>query len=193
MGGHAGVSNKQVSDAIGGQVALAKQGGQRSDQQYDASQAAAGVVNPYYSDLVRNGLPGYRNMTDYGGADIAQAYAPARGQILRSTSQYTNMPSGYRDTMLTQLGAAQGRSFDSTLNNAYLANQQARLQGAAGLQGQQNLAANQALAYAAQKGNANQAIIGDPRKQTAAGALGGAALGVVNSFAQGAGAGMKFA
>jgi len=190
MGGHAGVTNKQVSNAVGGQAALADQGGQRSDQQYNAAQTASGVTTPYFTNLVQNGLPGYRNMTDYGGADIAQAYAPARGQILRSTSQYTNMPSGYRDTMLAQLGAAQGRAFDSTLNNAYLANQQARMQGAAGLQGQQQLAANQALQYAAQKGNADESIITGPRKQTAAGAIGGATMGVVNSFAQGAGRGL---
>jgi hypothetical protein len=40
-------------------------------------------------------------------------YAPARAAIYRQTSQNNNLPSGFRDSRLNNLNAAQARSFDT--------------------------------------------------------------------------------
>jgi hypothetical protein len=120
------------------------------------------------------GLPYYRNLTDYGGGTIAQAFAPARADILRRTSAYgTNMPSGYRDALLTNLGSQQARAFDSNLTQAMMANEMAKQQGAAGVQGQQQIAANQALGYGSQGAQANEAVLQGPKKPSMWGTLGG--------------------
>jgi hypothetical protein len=130
MGG-SGSTNPQVNTAVGNIADLGKTAQQRSDQQYGLGQQSGDIATAGYKDLALNGSPFYRNMTDYTSGDIAQAFAPQRAQIYRNTSQYLNAPSGYRDALLTNLGAQQGRAFDSGLRQAYMAQQMAKMQGLA--------------------------------------------------------------
>lgn len=174
MGG-GGATNKQVNTAVGGQTNLAQTGLANQQQQYQQGRADQTRTTGFFGNEMQNGMPYYRNMTDYAGGNTAQAFAPARGQLLRSTSQYQNLPSGYRDALMTNLNAQQGRAFDSQLMQAQIAQQQAKQQGAAGLTGEEQIAASQALGYGSQAGNANQSILNAPRKPTVAGTLGGAA------------------
>jgi hypothetical protein len=91
-------------------------------------------VSPFYQTRMNTGLPFFPAMTDFSSGTSAQAFAPARASLLRATSRYgTNMPSGYRDSMLTNLEAARGRAFDQSLTGNLMMNEQAKQGGAQGL------------------------------------------------------------
>ena len=163
-----------------------------------------GINGTSYGGLLAGGLGGLGSLggarkqqgqqaapaMNYNAGTTAQAFAPARAQILRNTSQYANMPSGYRDSLLNNLNTNQARTFDSTLSQAMMANELAKQQGAAGLQGQQEIAGNNALAYGGQAIGANNSLFGGPRKTGVGGTIGGAVQGVANSFASGTGQGV---
>lgn len=188
--GSGGVSGGQLNTAAGGQSSLAGTGVQNQQQQYGQFAGDQKAVTAFNTNRMNNGLPFYRNLTDYNAGTVAQAYAPARAQLLRNTSQYSNMPSGYRDALLNNLNSQQARTFDSTLSQSMMANELAKQQGMAGLQGEQQIAGNQALGYGGQALNANSSLFGGPRKTGVGGAIGGAVQGTVNSFAGGAGRGL---
>jgi hypothetical protein len=174
MGG-GGVSSGQLNTAVGSQAGLAKSSNQTMLDQQGKMAAAQGRTTDFYGNQMRTGLPFYNALTDYASGTNAQAFAPARAQILRQTSQYGNLPSGYRDSLLASLGGQQARSFDSTLVQNMMANQMAKNQGAAGMMGQQQLAGQQALGYGGLQGNANQSVLNAPQKPGWAGVLGGVA------------------
>ena len=175
MGG-GGVSGGQ-KNAAAGQLSTLGGGalGNMNQLQTGANQAG-GQATGFFQNEMANGLPQYRAMTDYAGGDIAQSFAPARGAILRQTNQYANMPSGYRDALLNNLNAQQARTYDSSMRQAIMANQMAKQQGAAGLQGEQQIGGNQALGYGQLGAGANQAILQAPQKPSIWGTLGGMAL-----------------
>jgi hypothetical protein len=183
MGG-GGVNAGQLNQSIANLLGIGGTGVNNMNQQYNQMQLAQGKVTPYYSNLMTQGNPFYRNQTDYNAGNIAQAFAPQRAAILRSTSQMTNQPSGYREGLINNLNAAQGRAFDQSLNQAQMAQFLAKQQGAAGLQGQQQLAGNQALGYGSLGAGANQAVMGGPQSGSVPGMIGGALLGGMRTGAQ---------
>jgi hypothetical protein len=174
--GRGGVSGEQANTAAGNMALTGSSAQANANQQAAQMRQAQTGATGFYQNRMNNGLPGYRSMTDYSGGDIAQAFAPQRAQILRQTGMYANQPSGYRDALLTSLGSQQGRAFDSSLRQAMMANEMAKQQGAAGLQGQQQIAGNMALGYGSQGANANQSLLYGPQKTGVAGALGGLAM-----------------
>jgi hypothetical protein len=177
----AGVGPKTLNTSIANLGGIASQAENNMGTLNQQSQAAGQGATQGYQNLAQNGLPFYRNTTDYSSGMNAQAFAPQRAALLRQTNQYANMPSGYRDAMLTSLAAQEGRSFDnSNIQNA-LMNQQAKAQGLAGLQGEQQIAGNEALGYGALGAGANQAIMQGPRKPGMLGAIGGAMNNVMNT------------
>jgi hypothetical protein len=175
MGG-GGVSGAQKNQAAGQLSGLGGTAQTNMGQQYGQMQQNQQQVTPFYQNQMKTGLPFYRSMTDYSGGDVARAFAPARADILRRTSQMTNMPSGYRDALLNNLNAQQGTAFDSQLRQAMMANQMAKEQGAAGLQGQEQIAGGQGLGYGQLGAGANQAILQAPQKPSVWGTLGGLAM-----------------
>lgn len=183
MGG-AGVTNKQLNTAVGGQAGLAQTGQQNMQQQQGASNAAGTQATGYYSNLAANGLPNYRQMTDYNAGNIARSFAPQRAAAYRQTAQSTNLPSGYRNALLQRINEGQGQAFDQTLTQAQIANQQAKAQGAAGLTGEQQIAANEALGYGSLAGGANQSLLYGPRKPGVLGAIGGASNQILSDVMQ---------
>lgn len=175
MGG-GGVSGGQKNAAAGGLAGTAGTAQQNQQQLQAGANQAGGQATGFYGNEMVNGLPQYRAMTDYAGGDIAQSFAPARGQILRQTNQYANQPSGYRDALLNNLNASQARAYDSSMRQAIMANQMAKQQGAAGLTGEQQIGQNAALGYGQLGAGANQAILNAPQKPSVWGTLGGLAL-----------------
>jgi hypothetical protein len=172
MGG-GGVSAGQLNTAVGSQAGLAKTSNQNMTAQANQQTTDQGAATDFYGDQMKNGLPFYNSLTDYGAGANAQAFAPQRAQMLRQTSQYGNMPSGYRDSLTANLGAQQATAFDSTLTQNMMAQQMAKNQGAAGTQGEQQIAGQQALGYGGMQGNANNSVIGGPQKPTIASVAGG--------------------
>jgi hypothetical protein len=175
MGG-GGVSGAQKNTAAGNLAGTGTTGVQNQNQQYNLMRGAQTGTTGFYGGEMNNGLPFYRNLTDYGSGTVAQAFAPQRAALLRQTGTYSNLPSGYRDALMTNLGAQQGRAFDSTLTQAMMANQLAKQQGAAGMQGEQQIAGNTALGYGSLGAGANQALLNAPAKPTPWGTLGGLAM-----------------
>jgi hypothetical protein len=190
MGGGGGVSGGQKNTAAGNLAATGTTAGAQQNQQYNVMRGAQTGTTGFYGDEMKSGLPFYRNLTDYGSGTVAQAFAPQRAALLRQTGTYSNLPSGYRDALMTNLGAQQGRAFDSTLTQSMMANQLAKQQGAAGMQGQEQIAGNQALGYGSLGMGANNSLLYGPSRPTTLGTIGGAVQGVANSFAKGAGQGM---
>jgi hypothetical protein len=172
MGG-GGVSGAQKNTAAGNLANMATTATGNMNQQYGQGQQAGQAATGFFANRLANGLPGYRNMTDFSSGDIAQAYAPIRADLMRRTGGYTSTPSGYRDALFTNLGAQQGRAFDSTLMQARMANEMAKQQGAAGMQGEQQIAGNQALGYGSLGAGTNQSLLYGPSKPTAWGTVGG--------------------
>ena len=180
MGG-GGVSGGQKSAAAGNLAGIGTTATGNMGLQ-GASTAIGNQVTPFYASRMTGGLPFYRNLTDYAGGNVAQAFAPQRAAILRSTSQQSNQPSGYRDALLANLGAQQARAFDSTLTQAQMANEAAKQQGAAGMTGEQQIYGGQALGYGGLGAQANQAILQAPQAPSIWGTLGGAAIGGAATF-----------
>lgn len=176
MGG-GGVTGAQKNQAAAGQAGIAGTAGGNMGTQNAQFTADQGGATNFYNNQMTQGLPFYRNLTDYSSGTTAQAFAPQRAAILRQTNQYANMPSGYRDALLTSLGAQQGRAFDQSLTQNMMANYLAKQQGAAGLTGQQQLAGNQALGYGGLATGANQSILQAPQAPSTLGTIGGLALG----------------
>lgn len=147
-------------------------------QQKLADVAGAGATG-YWKNLMYQGSPWLKPATDYGAGTVAQSYAPQFGGVYRATSTMgTNTPSGYRDALINNLRASQGTAFDNSLVQAMIANQQAKSQGAAGVQGEQQIAQNAAQQYGQLGAGTEQAILNAPQRGGIIPALAGAAAGV---------------
>lgn len=173
MGG-GGVSGTQKNAAATGLANTAGGGSGMMDQQTAMLNRTQAPTTNYFQSRMTGGLPFYRNLTDYNSGAVAQAFAPQRADILRRTGTYSFAPSGYRDALMTSLGAQQGRAFDSTLTQAMMANEMAKQQGAAGMQGQEQIAGNLALGGGNLASGANQTLLNGPAKPSPWGPLGGA-------------------
>jgi hypothetical protein len=173
MGGQGGVTGSQKNLAAG-QMSEAgtSSAADAAFQSAMANRMGTGLQS-FYGNRMNNGLPFYRNLTDYGGGAVAQAFAPARADIYRRASQSAFLPSGARDAQLNDLGAAQGRAFDSTLTQAMMANEAAKQYGAGGQSQQEQLAANRALAYKGLGMNADQSILNAQQKPSTWGTVAG--------------------
>jgi hypothetical protein len=171
--GRGGATASQASGAATGLAGLGGQALSDEQKQYMQMAQAQRGSQDFYQNQMQNGLPQYRAMTDYNKGNIAQAFAPQYGQVMRQTGAYSNQPSGYRDALMNNLRAQQGRAFDSSLNQAMMANQMAKQQGAAGLQGSQQIAGGQALGYGSMGAGANQSVLYGPQQTGLMGGIGG--------------------
>jgi hypothetical protein len=148
-------------------------------------QQARNLAFPYFQSRLAGGLPFFNSMTDFTSGQNAQAFAPARAQILRDTSRYgTNMPSGYRDSLLAGLDANRARGFDQGLMQNLMLQETAKNNAAQGIMGQQQLA--NPLGWAGAQGSANQSIMQAPLSSPGIGGIlggiAGAGLGAAGSI-----------
>lgn len=181
-----GVDPNQVNRAGGNLLNIGGTATTGMGTQQQAADVAAGYVTPYWKNQLYQGLPWYKAATDFAGGTTAQAFAPGRANILRQTSTYANTPSGYRDALLTNWNANQANAYDNSRTQLLMMNQQAKEQAAAGLQGQQQIGQNAALAYGNLGAGANQAVLNAPQRGGILQGLAGAAGGV-GSMMTGAG------
>jgi hypothetical protein len=180
-----GGPTQQQKEAATSQAALSGTENAAMKQAMDQQQQARSLAMPFYQSRLSGGLPFFNALTDYNSAQNAQAYAPARAAIYRQTSQYNNLPSGYRDSLLNNLNAAQGRSFDSGLTQNLMLNETTKNNAAAGITGQQQL--SNPLGWAGAQGTANNSIMNAPLQgPNVLGILGGVAGAGLGAMAKGA-------
>lgn len=146
----------------------------------DFLEAQQNKVNPFYTSRMQNGLPYMNALTDSAGGTTAQAFAPARAQLMRSLGSQQGLPSGFREQAISDFNEGQGQAFDQNLISALNANEQAKQAGASGLLGQAQIANPQGYFGAAMGGN--QSIMNAPlQKPGLSGLLGGVAGGLASA------------
>jgi hypothetical protein len=179
MGGGPSAAQNQAAQA---QAGLTNQLASVFGQQEKFKEAQQGAVNPFYNQLLSQGLPYYSNLTDSLSGNTAQAFAPARAGLEKTLGQNANaLPSGFSQQARTDLASNQARAFDQGLQGAQGANLQARQSGAAGLLGQASLA--NPTAYSGQALQGNQSIMQAPLASPGLGGLlGGLGGGLLSAL-----------
>jgi hypothetical protein len=173
-----GPSSEQKA-AAAAQANLANTETQAGTQALQFVQNQQNAVNPFYTSRMQNGLPYMNQLTDASSGLTAQAFAPARQQLLQRLGTQQGLPSGFREQALTDLDTQQARAFDQQLLGGLQANEQAKQAGASGLLGQAQIANPQG--YFSGAGQANASIMNAPLQSPSfAGILGGVAGGLAS-------------
>lgn len=95
-------------------------------------------ISPFATNLMKNGLPYMNAITDYNNGTTARAALPARAALMRSIGgNSAAQPNGFKTAELGDFNEGVSRDFDSNMTNALAANENAKLQGANVLTGQQ--------------------------------------------------------
>lgn len=177
-----GGPTQQQQDAATSQTNLNNQNAAAFGRQQQFAEAQQNKVNPFYSNMMQNGLPYMNNLTDALSGNTARAFAPARGQLEQQLGQQQNaLPSGFATGARTDLASNQARAFDDQLQGAQGANFEAKQRGAAGLVGQQQAANPLGYAGAATQGNVG--VMNAPlAKPGLGGLLGGLAGGMASAL-----------
>lgn len=178
MGG--GPSSEQKA-AAASQANLTNQQAAAAGQQQKFVEAQQAKVNPFYTQMMNQGLPYMNALTDAQSGVTAQAFAPARAQLMRQLGAQPGLPNGFRQQALTDLNSQQAQAFDSSLQNALGQNFAARQAGASGLMGQSQIA--NPLGYYGGAMQGNQSIMNAPLRSPGWGAvLGGIAQGAMSAL-----------
>lgn len=170
------------NNAANSQAQLNTELGKDFGQQFQFQQAQQNKANPFYTNLMNQGLPYFNQLTDAQSGLTAQAFAPAKAQLEQSLGQQANaLPSGFATQARSDLAANQARAFDQNLQGALGQNFGARQAGAAGLLGQAQISNPQSYAGIATQGN--QGIMNAPLASPGlSGLLGGLAGGLASAI-----------
>jgi hypothetical protein len=200
-----GGPSKQQTDAAAAQANLANTEAATSAQNNKTLNAAIASnttrqndiynkISPFGSDLMTNGLPFENALTDFTNGTTAAAALPARAALLRSIGGNSSaQPNGFKTAALADFNDNLAKDFDSNMTGALMANQNAKLQGANVLTGQQanlnstlgvNSSALNPLGWSSGASAGNNSIMQAPLATPspfaplmgAVGALGGAAI-----------------
>lgn len=178
MGG--GPSSEQKA-AAASQANLTNQLGATASRNQQFVEKQQNLVNPFYQERMNSGLPYFNALTDAQSGLTAQAFAPARANLLRQLGTQSNLPSGFKTQALTDLNSEQARTFDQNLLSALGANEQAKQAGASGLLGQAQIA--NPLGYYQGALGGNQSIMSAPLQRPGIGGLiGGIAGGAASAL-----------
>ena len=179
MGG--GPSPEQTA-AANAQANLSNQLAGAYGRQEQFMEAQQNKANPFYTNLMNQGLPYYANLVDALGGNTAQAFSPAKAQLESQLRQGVNaLPSGFAQGARSDMATQQARAFDQQLQQAQGANLQAKMQGASGLLGQAQIA--NPTAYSGQALSGNQSIMQAPlAKPGLGGLIGGIAGGLASAI-----------
>jgi len=177
-----GGPSQQQKDAAASQASLNNQLGQAFSQNEAFKEKQQQAVNPFYTSMMKDGLPYFSALTDAGAGTTAQAFQPARAQLERTLGQQANaLPSGFADQARTDLSAQQARAFDQQMQGNLGANFAAKQAGASGLLGQAQVA--NPLGYAGAATQGNQAVMTAPLASPGLGGLlGGLAGGLASAI-----------
>jgi hypothetical protein len=109
-------------------------------------------TEPFYSNLLENGLPYFSENADYSSSAIGQQEAQAQAQLKqRMASGGSNLPNGYEDQLSNDLSTNYGEAFDQNMLALLNQNQAAKMAGAQGLN---------PIAYASTAAGANSGLLG---------------------------------
>lgn len=174
-----GGPSQQQKDAATQQAALSKT---ESDQAQHASaiqDKIYGQIAPMATNRMQNGLSYAPALMDYAGGNTSRAYAPARAQLARQLGTIGSLPSGFKTGQMADLNENEAQNYDANLKGAQDQNDQAKIQGAQILTGQQST--YNPLGYYQASGTANNSIMQAPLQSPGAmgvlGGIAGAALG----------------
>jgi hypothetical protein len=171
----AGGPSDQQKQAAASQSALADTMRDLGGKQFALQQDAYHQIKPYATSRIQNGLPFFKDITDFKGGATARAYAPAEAAIKR---RYATMPgaggnSGAEQQALSDLEATKARSYDDNILSSLFANEDAKRQGAGVLTGQQQIANPQSYLTGASQGYSSIANNPNLRSGGIGGVLGG--------------------
>lgn len=174
--------SQQQKDAATSQSNMDKQLSDTFGRQEAFTEAQQNKANPFYTNLLNNGLPYMNMMTDAASGNTARAFQPAKAQLEQSLGQSANaLPSGFATQARSDLASNQAQAYDQQLQQAQGANLQAKEQGAAGIIGQ-GQAANP-TAYSGQAISGNQSVMNAPLASPGLGGLlGGIAGGLASKI-----------
>lgn len=134
---YGGGPSQEQKDAATRQAAAEEKTAATQQQMLDIYNKGYNEIEPFATDRLKNGLPFYNDMIDYAGGENARAYQPARARLMRTISSMGPLPSGSAQQTLADFEAKRARDFDSSLQNTALINDQAKVQGAGLITGQQ--------------------------------------------------------
>jgi hypothetical protein len=156
--------------AAASQARLTDQTAAAANRAQDFVEAQQAKVSPFYTSRMNFGDPNTPTLTDYASGTNAQAYAPARANIIRSLGS-SSLPSGSRQGILANFEDARARGFDSNLSSILGANERAKEAGASGLLGQAQIA-NPGQYYGLAMGGNSSIMNANLRKPGMAGTIG---------------------
>lgn len=179
MGGGPSDTQKQASAQ---ELANSKKEGKLADASAVKFNSLYGQTNPFYTDEMNKGLPFYDNLTDYDSGLTARAFAPAKADFLRRTSNLGGLPSGFRASGVADINESRAHAFDDSLKQAEFQNFATKQAGAAG-----NTGLMQIVNPAAFYGGSTSAASGATHPLQAApnpwmGVLGGAVQGASSAI-----------
>jgi len=176
-----GGPSREQKQAAASQANLTNELANVANRQQDFFEKQQNAVNPFYTSRMENGLPYFNQLSDASSGLTAQAFAPARQQLLQRLGTQSGLPSGFREQALTDLDTQQARAFDQQLLGGLQANEQAKQAGASGLLGQAQIANPQG--YFGQALQGNSSIMNAPLQRPGyAGLLGGVAGGLASAI-----------
>lgn len=139
-----------------------------------------GQIAPFATNRLQNGLSYAGQLNDYAGGNTARAYAPARAALARQLGSIGGLPSGFKTGAMADLNENAAQNYDANLKGAQDQNDQARVQGAQILTGQQST--YNPLGYYQAAGTSNNSILQAPLQSPGfAGVLGGIAGGLAGN------------
>jgi hypothetical protein len=158
MGG--GPSQAQQNAATQ-QAALSAQQTATAAQNQQEQQTAYNEINPMATNLMANGLPYTNAITNYNNGTTAASALPARASLLRSMGGNTAaQPNGFKTAEMGDFDNGLASSFDNNMTSALTNNENAKLQGASMLTGQQQVL--NPLGYSTAASGTNSSIMNAP-------------------------------
>jgi hypothetical protein len=183
-----GGPSQQQKDAAAAQANLANTQAQTAKTNNAEQQQMYNDIRPLGTSMMQNGLPFLNALTDYNNGTTAMAALPARASLLRSIGGNNSaQPNGFKAGAISDFDERLSRDFDSNISNALMANQNAKLQGANILAGQQGVL--NPLGWSSASSGSNNSIMNAP---LATPSPFGSIMGAVGSVGQGMATAGKF-
>jgi hypothetical protein len=181
-----GGPSQSQKDAAAAQATLAKTQAATATQNNTEQQQMYNDIRPLGTGMMKNGLPFMNALTDFSNGTTALSALPARASLLRSIGGNSSaQPNGFKTGALADFDSNLANNFDSNMSNALMANQNAKLQGANILAGQQGVL--NPLGWSGASSGSNNSIMNAPLATPSplgpiAGALGAAGGAAITKF-----------
>lgn len=135
-----GGPSREQKDAAAAQADNSRFQTQVAKEMVDVDRRYRGMIEPYATERLNNGLPYARDLLDFNGSTNSQAYLPARARLMKVLASSGDMPSGAKIGAITDFESARARDFDNSIANILALNETAKNNAAALLTGQQQQA-----------------------------------------------------